>query len=112
MSDVPLPPADHSYNSGSFAPLWGEAKMHAHAAAVSAADNARLREAMSNALDAWDTTTLFRAGDQHLQERMEGIRSALFPNCGHEKRRVTQQGVTYADWRCCRCTQYGRDSWD
>jgi hypothetical protein len=40
---IPLPPADHAYNSGSFAPLWGEAKMHAHAAAVSAERDARIK---------------------------------------------------------------------
>ncbi len=73
---------------------------------------AALEVSMSDALNAWDTTTLLQAGDQRMQECMEGVRAALFPNCTHEKRRITQQGVTYADWRCERCNQYGRSSWD
>ena len=72
MSNTPLPPADHAYNSGSFAPLWGETKMHAHAAAVSAAKDAeiaRLRKVL------WKIVYL-RPDIEHppLHSEAEGIR--------------------------------------
>lgn len=34
----PLPPADHAYNSGSFAPLWGQLKLEAYARAAVLSD--------------------------------------------------------------------------
>jgi hypothetical protein len=59
MSDVPLP--DPAYIAGSSGMLgesvWDRKQMHAHAAAVSAADNARLREEVARLTkiidDAW-----------------------------------------------------------
>ncbi len=45
MSDVPLPPSPGYYPQTNV-PVWTADQMRAHAAAVSAAENARLREAL------------------------------------------------------------------
>ncbi len=75
MSNVPLPEPDGSAEENKVAhpgggyeydevPAWSEPLVRAHAAAVSAAENARLREALREIIESpsvWDHYSIARA---------------------------------------------------